>query len=699
MSTATAITHALVPLRRLSRRPFWRSPDGQPRWARPALLGIAATAAFLYTWNIAHTGYAQFYSVAVKSMSVSWKALLYGALDPGASITIDKLAGAFVPQAISARVLGFHPWSLALPQVIEGVIAVLVMYRVVRRWAGPAAGLIAAGLFTLTPVAASMFGHPMEDGLLTMCLVLAADSFQRAVTEARLRSLMMAGLWIGAGFQAKMLEAWVVLPAMALTYLIAAPAPVRRRLGQLSAAGLVLLAASLSWVVLYTLTPAGDRPYVDGSTNNSAFAMVFGYNGLDRLGIHVPGAMHSIVGGAPAAPGGGTGAAQGWLKLFTGTYGTQIGWLYPLALLALALGLSRRRALRVPGRAGFLLWGLWLLSYGVLYSRMLLPHTAYVASLAPPLAALSAAGLVMVWQGYRDGSARWALPTAVAAETAWAVWLSQRYQTFLPWLTWIIAAAGILSAAALTVGRRARPPRQVVGHASMTLGVAAMLAAPAAWSASVLDTYYAGSALDASAGPGGGLLGMGHTGPAAGPGGLGLRGTGTLSGSGLPGPGALPDLDLPGPGGAALTESPASGTGSTLDAAQQDIDRYLIAHRNGAEFIAATDSWRTAQPYIMATGQAFMPMGGFEGSTPSPTLAQAQRLVRDGRLRYFLLTAEGSPQGITALFGGGASATSAAVAWVKTACMEVPAADYLAHAASGRSRGSAASGGVLLYVC
>ena len=199
-------------------------PRRPAAWARPALLGIAAVAALLYARNIAEAGLAPFYSVAVKSMSVSWKAFFYGAFDPGATITIDKLAGSFLPQALSARIFGFHPWSLALPQVIEGVVSVLVMYRVVRRWAGAVPGLLAAGIFAATPIAASMFGHSMEDGALTMCLVLAADSWQRAVMEGRLRSLCWAGVWVGLGFQAKMLQAWMILPALGLGYLLAAPA-------------------------------------------------------------------------------------------------------------------------------------------------------------------------------------------------------------------------------------------------------------------------------------------------------------------------------------------------------------------------------------------------------------------------------------------------------------------------------------------
>jgi hypothetical protein len=136
----------------------WRSPAGQPGWARPALLSVAALAAVLYAWNIASVDLAPYYSVAVKSMSESWKAFFYGAFDPAATITIDKLPGAFLPQALSARIFGFHPWSLALPQVVEGVVTVLVIYRAVRQWAGEVPGLLAALLLTLTPISASVFG-------------------------------------------------------------------------------------------------------------------------------------------------------------------------------------------------------------------------------------------------------------------------------------------------------------------------------------------------------------------------------------------------------------------------------------------------------------------------------------------------------------------------------------------------------------
>ena len=193
-------------------------------------------------------------------------------------------------------------------------------------------------------------------------------------------------------------------------------------------AGLVLLAVSLSWIALYTFTPAADRPYVDGSTNDSAVAMVFGYNGVERFGISFPGSVASFGGGGGgggpverAAPATGRGTGQeynaggflgrsgGWTKLVSDRFGPQISWLYPLAILALIAGLAwRGRARRTdPLRAGLVMWGGWLVTFGVIYSVMSnIPHTAYMASLAPPLAALSGAGIVMFWRWYRAGSGR-----------------------------------------------------------------------------------------------------------------------------------------------------------------------------------------------------------------------------------------------------------------------------------------------------
>jgi 4-amino-4-deoxy-L-arabinose transferase-like glycosyltransferase len=818
---------------------IWRSPEGQPAWARPVLLGIAAAAALLYAWNITQAGLAPFYSVAVKSMSESWKAFFYGAFDPRATITIDKLAGSFLPQALSARIFGFHPWSLALPQVIEGVISVLVMYRVVRRWAGVMPGQLAAALFTLTPIAASMFGHSMEDGALTLCLVLAADAYQRAVTEARFRSLIWSGVWVGLGFQAKMMQAWMILPALAIGYLIAAPAPLRRRIGQLGVAGVVMLAVSLSWIALYTFTPASDRPYVDGSTDNSAAAMVFGYNGLERFGISIPGAVTSGPGvssgrggagggqpstapargpdgpagartGAGQAPGGsgtggtgfpgagagggpgsagdpgsaggagspagqaapgatghsgtgnsaagnsaagnrppggtGTGSTgtgggiaaagapaavqrtagssfgQGWTKLLGSDYGPEIGWLYPLALLALIFGLLwTRRAPRTDQvRAGFVMWGSWLLTVGLIFSKMsTIPHTAYMSSLAPPLAALSAAGLVMFWRYYRAGDARgWLLPVAVAAELAWALFLWRDYGGFLPWARTATVVAGVIAIVVMVVAKLTRRAGARLATAGLAVGVVAALAAPSAWAASVLDTRYGGSSFNASAGPAGAMGGgpaVGGAGPSltsgqardefverfrgdggyrsgagrygrrTGDRGFGGAGFGGAGGGGAGGGGA---------GGGGAGGGGAGGIlGSTteLSAGERELYDYVNAHRDGASYLMAVSSWTEASPYILSTGQEVMPMGGFSGAVPEPTLARVKELVSSGQLRFFLLSSTGSGRG---LGGGDGSAVETVTSWVQGACHSVPARDY------GGTTTAAGSGGAgTLYEC
>ncbi|ANN17119.1 hypothetical protein SD37_16700 [Amycolatopsis orientalis] len=661
--TQTGTTESAgAPERGRTRLRFWRSPPDQPHWARPALLGIVVLAGALYSWNIGRSGYADYYAVAVKSMSVSWKAFFYGAFDPGASITLDKLAGAFLPQALSARIFGYHEWSLTLPQVVWGVLSVLVLYRLVRRWLGAAAGLLAAGLFALTPIVASVFGHAMEDGALTLCLLLAADAFMIAVAGARTRWLILAAVWVGVGFQMKMLEAWMVVPAFAVTYLLVAPASWRRRAGQVAIAGVVLAAVSLSWVLLYTVTPAGERPYVDATTNDNAFSMVFGYNGVDRFGLHVPGAARTDFTdpsrsadlvlppelerlaapppevpepqpvpepGAEPVPEPAPEPApapkaeeppQAWHKLFGDRYATQVGWLYPLALAGLAAGLVRYRRTRRddPVWGGFLLWGLWLLTFAVVLSRMTVMHSAYLVALAPPLAALAAAGAVLGLRLYRERRTAWLLPSVLVAQLAWVGYLATRYADFLPWLAWISLGGAAVATAVLAVGVL---QRTTVAPAAVA-GLAAVLMLPCAWGLSAFDHKYAGTAFEAGAGP-------------SGPVGV--------------------DLD--------------SGTRDTLTDAQRRLYDYLQANREGARYLAATTSWQTAGQFIVPTGERFLPMGGFSGQVPEPTLAQVRQMVAAGELRYVVLGG-----------AGGLLTTDSElyriVAWAAAGCPLVPPAEH-----------------------
>lgn len=586
------------------------------------LLAVAAAAALLFGWHLAGSDFVPYYSAAARSMSESWPAFLFGSLDPAGSISLDKIPGFLWPQALSARIFGFSAWALTLPQVIEGVVGVVVLGRAVRRWAGPAAGLLAAGIFAFTPVVASMFGHALEDAALTMCLVLAAHAWQRAVDGARLRWLLLAGLWVGLGFQAKMLVAWVVLPAFALAYLVAAPASLRRRLAHLGLAGLVAAAVSASWMLIVALTPAADRPFVDGTTNDSVFAMVLGYNGVTRFGAPGPGgAITPNFGQLPAV-------ATGGAKLLDPHLATQIGWLYPLAAVALGCGLWWRRGEGRSDRlrAGLLMWGLWLGVAAAALSAGTVIHTTYMAVLAPPIAALGGAGIVLF------GRTR-ALPVSVVLTLAWGALLSSRYPSFLPWLA---PAAVTLAAAGLALLAAARP-RGRLAAVGLVAAVAAMLATPTAWAASTLDPAYDGSALDASAGP-----------------------------SGI--------FDLVAPNVAAAGRAQAGGAGDRAAAfgfgpptpEQRTQLTYLEAHQHGARYLVATPSIALATLYIRDSGMPVLLLGGFTGLAPHPTLDQFRALVASGQVRYAL---EPDPPSGTRP----ATARDAIAVWVRANCRSADA--------------------------
>jgi 4-amino-4-deoxy-L-arabinose transferase-like glycosyltransferase len=635
-SSGSSATFPITPRRPIASFPFRAVPSGVrsrwqacPSWERRALVAILAFAALMYGWEAAHASYHGFYAVAVRSMTTGWRAFLFGALDPNASITIDKIPGFLWPQALSALVFGFHPWSLALPQALEGVVTVLALYTAVRRWIGPAAGVTAAAIFALTPVAASLFGKVLEDAALTCLLVLAAASWQRAVQSGRMRSLVFSGFWVGLAFQAKMLQAWAVLPAFALAYLIAAPPPFLVRLRHTLVAGAVCLAVSLSWVIIASLTPAADRPYIDGSTNNSAAAMVFGYNGLARFGS--VGVSAAGTGSVAATQGAGFGgASSGWFKLLRHDLASQVGWLYPVALVGVALGLWSRGRHRAEGeRAGTLMWTGWLLMTALALSAGSVPHSTYVVALAPPLAALSAYGLgraVAMYRKPRTMGERLVLPGLTAVTVAWAVHLSATFPRFLPGIALPLSAAAVTVVALSLIAGRATGRRSGMTRWPAGLCCALMLAVPAAWSVSVFDPAYAGSSGNASAG--------GYQGGMR----FGLRA-------------ALPGRHT---SQAARTMFNPFHPETALDPAQSRLLAYLADHRDGARYLVATESWGAASPYILASSAAVLPMGGFSGQAGFPQPGQFRNMVRTGEVHYVLLTGRLRTHSTQALGAAGA---------------------------------------------
>ena len=284
---------------RLSR--WFRGQPGDPAWARPALLALLTVTGLLYLIGLSRNGWGnEFYAAAVQAGTKSWKAFLFGSLDPASFITVDKPPAFLWVMELSARIFGLNYWSLLVPQALEGMAAVAVLYTTVRRWFGPGAAIMAGAVLAVTPVATLIFRFDDPDALLTLMMTVAAYAATRAIESGHTRWLVFTGALLGVGFLAKMLAAFLVLPALALAYLYAGPPKLGKRIGQLLVGGAALLATAGWWVAIDLLTPAADRPFVGSTTDNNILQLTFGYNGLSRLtgnGGEVPGAVAEGGGG------------------------------------------------------------------------------------------------------------------------------------------------------------------------------------------------------------------------------------------------------------------------------------------------------------------------------------------------------------------------------------------------------------------
>ncbi|MFH9969038.1 ArnT family glycosyltransferase [Streptomyces mirabilis] len=623
-ATARAISAVLTrPRSGGSAPPAPLTGTPRPVYELPVLLGIVAIAAVLTLWGLDDSSFHGFYAAGVRSMTDNPVAFFYGSFDPGNTITIDKLPGYLWPQALSALVFGFHPWALVLPQAIEGMACVVLLRGLVRRWAGVPAGLLAAAFLTLTPVFVGLGRSVTEDSPFTLLLLLAAVATQRATERGQGRWLLLASVWVGVAFQCKMLEAWAVLPALAATYLVAAPTALRRRLVHVALAGAVAFAVSVSWMVVATLTPASDRPYLDGTTDNSAYGLVVGYNFLTRFhGLDAAAAGSVAPNESLRTAGTGPGMGDSVWKMFSPGIATQTGWLYPLAALGVAGGawaLWRRRAARTDRvLAGYVLWGSWLATFFLVFSfGSVTGHTYYMGVVAVALAAMGSAGAVRAWRACRKGGRRaWVLPGVIAVNLAWCVTLTLWYPHFFPWSVPTAAALGMVALALSCIRRR---PRLVT--AGLAAGLAAVLLIPAAWSASALSLRYNQPGSLARVGPTNHRVG-----------------------------------------------NPLAKLGPT----QERLLAYLTAHQGGAEYLAAVPGWWEAAPYIISANAHVLPVGGFTGRVPHPTSGGFHELIDTGQLRYVVLKRAEATRSLR----HAVTPTAVIMRWTVGHCTLVPPAAY-----------------------
>ncbi|MDX3844960.1 ArnT family glycosyltransferase [Streptomyces europaeiscabiei] len=661
-----------------ARRMFTGAPE-DPRWARPALWAVLVLATALYAWNLSSLTGNTFYNAAVYSGTKSWKAFFFGALDAGSFITVDKPPFALWVMGLSARVFGYGTWQMMLPMVAVGVGSVALLYRMVKRDFGAVAGTIAALALTLTPITVAITRDTNPDPVLVFLMLLGAAALMKAVHTGRVMPLVWSGVAIGFAFNTKMMQAYVVLPVFFLVYLWAANASLGRRIRNLAVGTVALIVSSAWWMVLVDLIPASSRPYIGGSTDNTVWDLVIGYNGFGRIF----GASSSVGSQGNGASFGGEASVY---RMFNEIMGGQISWLIPFALIALVGGLVLRgRAPRTDARrAALMLWGGWFVLHYLTFALAEGTfHPYYVTAMAPGIAALAGAGGVMLYGAFKEKSVAmgvpplersrewgrgWVLPLAVAVSAAWAVVLLQRVSGSGTLYTVAEVVAGVAGAAAvigLLVGRFMRR-RKLVGLASL-VAVVALLAGPAAYAVSAATTA-SSSGTNPTAGPntGGGMGGGGGQRPSGNaPTGNAQNGnapSGTVN-SGSSGSSGSGSSSTSGTSTDSSAGARASGGGGGMGGGSQvssEMITYLKKNQDGATWLVAVATDQTASSIILESGQPVISMGGWSGSDEAMTLAKLKELVKTGKLHYIVVSDSDSGGQ-----GGSSSAASEIAEWVK----------------------------------
>lgn len=623
------MTTAASPSGRLRR--IWRGPDTDPAWARPALFALLLATGAFYVIGLTSNGWANsFYSAAVQAGSQSWKAFLFGSSDAGNSITVDKPPASLWVMALSVRIFGLSSFSILLPEVLMGVATVGVVHATVKRCSTAAAGLLAGAVLALTPVAVLMFRFNNPEALLVLLMTLGAWATMRSIEQGSPKWMAIVGVFIGLGFLTKALQVLLVVPFFGLGYVLFANTTLRRRIvGAIVGVGAMLLSAGW-WVAIVELIPASMRPYIGGSQDNSFLSVTFGYNGLGRLS----GSEVGSVGGGQRGPGSGT---ESITRLFTQTIGGQISWLLPTAALLLIAGLAfrGRRPRTDLRRAAYVVWGGWLLVTGLVFSLMAgIFHEYYTVALAPAIAALVGMGACEAWDRRTHWAGRGVLAAAAGTAAGMGFWLLGRTTAYGGWLRWSVLVVGF--AAALLLLLTDRLPRFAT---AVTVGgaVAAALAGPTAYAVTTVTTPHTGSIV--TAGP--------NTG---GPGGMGRGGVpgGGMPRGGFPGgapgglaggmPGGMPPGGFPGGSGQTGGRAGANGMGGLLNAStpSAEVVAALRAEASSYRWAAATVGSQNAAGLQLGSGEPVMPIGGFNGSDPSPTLDEFKGYVASGDIHYFL---------------------------------------------------------------
>ncbi|WP_010632561.1 ArnT family glycosyltransferase [Sporolactobacillus vineae] len=672
---------------------------------------VAVVALFFNFFQLNKAGTNEYYTVAVKSMLKNFHNFFYASFDPAGFITVDKPPVALWLQALSAKLFGFSNFSVLLPGALAGVASCLILYQLVKKKAGPAAALISGIALALTPIFTTVARTNNVDSVLILTLMVAAWAVVRAADTGKMRWLIVSVLMVGIGFNVKMLEAFMVLPAVYLFYWLAMKTGWRKKIIHLVVATIVLAVVSLSWAVTVDLVPASERPYIGSSQTNSVLELAFGYNGISRLTGNQGNGMHmqntkkvtsttarssSNTGSSPAAgtnqqaagsngsqqtgtanrggnQGGmfGTGTA-GPLRLFSESLSGQASWLLPFVLfglIALVVDCIRRRHL-LQLHTFAIFWLAWLLPAMAFFSVAGFFHQYYLSLLGPPIAALFGIGAVKLWQDYRKQPDSWTsllLPAAACFTLLFEALIF--YQNSMPTIWTAVLALLGLACLAAGIMMRSGYTEHVKRYLAVA-GLSLILIPPLYWTMPAVFNQTNSSL------------------PSAGPSSATSR---MASGGGMPQnartinfakQGERPSAGFtPGAANQSQSGAPAIANGKTTNGGtptkptnmfnrsrgnfggneiSSKLLSYLEKHYNGEKYILAVQRAQSAYSVMLKTNYAVMAMGGFTGSDPAMTVAKLEKMAKAGEIKYFLIS------------GGQDGAQNSSVnAWIVKHCTKV----------------------------
>jgi 4-amino-4-deoxy-L-arabinose transferase-like glycosyltransferase len=658
--------------------PIHTSQKRTPLWSQFALGAVVLLSLFMNFFQLGQNGYGNlYYAAGVRSMLDNTANFFFVSLDPGGFVSVDKPPLGFWLQAISAKLLGFTPFSIFLPQALCGVLAVLLLYYLVRRHFGVTAGLVAALVLAVSPISVVTNRNNTIDSTLALIMLLAAWAVIRAAESGKLRWLLLSGVFVGLGFNTKMAEAYLIVPALVMTYLLCAPRKVWTRLWHLALFVVVFFALSLSWIVAVDLVPASQRPYVGSTPNNSAVGLAFGYNGISRFRINGD-IFDSNSGANTTSPNTRTtrtdrsstatrtqttrptgiseSGTPGLLRLISPSLGGQVGWLLPFACIGIVALLFHRRLRFRSDRQqlGLVLWGFWLLAMGAFFSLDGSFHQYYMVVMVPGLSALVGIGMAILWQDYRSvGWRGWLLPLALVVTAVTQIHILKGYPIWSQRLSLLIEGFTALGVLALILFRllprlRLNISAIRVARIAVSIGLFTLLIAPTVWA-----SYSVFQNIESA------FFGAGPRYNDT---------TGKFFSSGQP------------------------VVQNGLPQSYAPLISYLQAHQGKTKFLVATVSSGTSSPIILATNKPVMTLGGYNGNDPILTTSKLQILIRNGAVRYFLLNLPRSIQrAIDALpkqyhdrfRDGNFGQQGTLTAWISEHCSTVPARDWTATGRAG----------------